>query len=78
MRFRAGQRVPVWLQMIVVVVCATAMVIAADAEDYCGETSAKCIVAIGKGCPARSRPSTSTITRPAQTKNPARCDQSDE
>ena len=49
MRFRAGQRVPVWLQMIVVVVCATAMVIAADAEDHCGETSAKCIVAIGKG-----------------------------
>ena len=50
MRFRAGQRVPVWLQMIVVVVCATAMVIAADAaEDYCGETTAKCIVAIGKG-----------------------------
>ena len=49
MRFRAGQRVPVWLQMIVVVVCATAMVIAADAEDSCGETSAKCIVAIGKG-----------------------------
>ena len=49
MRARAGQRVPVWLQMIVVVVCATAMVIAADAEDYCGETTAKCIVAIGKG-----------------------------
>ncbi len=43
MRSRAGQRVPVWLQMIVVVVCATAMVIAADAEDYCGETIAKCI-----------------------------------
>ena len=38
MRSRAGQRVPVWLQTIVVVVCATAMVIAADAEDYCGET----------------------------------------
>jgi len=48
MRSRAGQRVPVWLQMIIVVVCATAMVIAADAEDYCGAT-AKCIVAIGKG-----------------------------
>ena len=48
MRSRAGQRVPVWLQMIVVVVCATAMVIAADAKDYCGET-AKCIVASGKG-----------------------------
>ena len=43
MRFRARQRVPVWLQMIVVVVCATAMVIAADAEDYCGETTAWCI-----------------------------------
>ena len=50
MRSRAGQRVPVWLQVIVVVVvCATAMVIAADAEDYCGETTAKCIVAIGQG-----------------------------
>jgi hypothetical protein len=49
MRFRTGQRVPVWLQMIVVVVCATAMVIAADAEDSCGETSVKCIVAIAKG-----------------------------
>jgi hypothetical protein len=35
--------------MIVVVVCATAMVIAADAEDHCGDTTAKCIVAIGKG-----------------------------
>jgi hypothetical protein len=35
--------------MIIVVVCATAMVIAADAEGYCGETTAKCIVAIGKG-----------------------------
>jgi hypothetical protein len=32
-----------------VVVCATAMVIAADAEDYCGETTAKCIVAIDRG-----------------------------
>ena len=40
---------PVWLQIIVVVVFATAMVIAADTEDYCGETTAKCIVAIGKG-----------------------------
>jgi hypothetical protein len=30
MRSRAGQRVPVWLQMIIVVVCAAAMVIAAD------------------------------------------------
>jgi len=49
MRSREGQRVLVWLQMIIVVVCATAMVIAADAEDYCGETTAKCIVAIGKG-----------------------------
>lgn len=49
MRSRAGQRVPVWLQMIVVVVCATAMVIAAGAEDYCRETTAKCIAAIGKG-----------------------------
>jgi hypothetical protein len=49
MRSRAGRRVPVWLQMIVVVVCATAMVIAAAAEDYCGETTAKCVVAIGKG-----------------------------
>jgi len=49
MRSRTGQRVPVWLQMIVVVVCATAMVIAADAEGYCGETTAKCLVAIGKG-----------------------------
>ncbi len=49
MRFRSGQRVPVWLQMIVVVVCATAMVIAADAADYCSETVAMCIVAIGKG-----------------------------
>ena len=49
MRSRAGQRVPVWLQMIVVVVCATAMVIAADAADHCGETTAKCIVAISKG-----------------------------
>ena len=50
MRSRAGQRVPVWLQIIVVVVCATAMVIAADAdaEDHCGATNAKCIVAIGK------------------------------
>jgi len=48
MRARAGQRVPVWLQIIVVVVCATAMVIAADAEDHCGATNAKCIVAIGK------------------------------
>jgi len=25
------------------------MVIAADAEDHCGDTTAKCIVAIGKG-----------------------------
>jgi hypothetical protein len=41
--------VPVWLQIIVVVACATAMVIAADAEDYCGETTANCIVAIGEG-----------------------------
>ena len=49
MRSRAGQRVPVWLQVIVVVVWATAMVIAAGANDYCGETTAKCIVAIGKG-----------------------------
>lgn len=49
MRSRAGQRVPVWLQVIVVVVCITVMVIAADAEDYCGETTAKCMVAIGKG-----------------------------
>jgi hypothetical protein len=49
MRSRAGQRVPVWLQMIIVVVCATAMVIAADADDHCDETTAKCIVAIGKG-----------------------------
>jgi hypothetical protein len=32
--------------MIVVVVCATAMVIAAHAEDYCGETTATCIVVI--------------------------------
>ena len=48
MRSRAGQRVPVWLQMIIVVVCATAMVIAADAEDYCDAT-AKCSVGIGKG-----------------------------
>ena len=39
---------PIRLQMIVVAVCATAMVIATDAEDYCGETTAKCIVAIGK------------------------------
>jgi hypothetical protein len=38
-RPRAGQCVPVWLQIIVVVVCATAMVIAADAADYCGETT---------------------------------------
>ena len=37
MRSRAGQRMPVWLQVIVMVVCATAMVIAADAENYCGE-----------------------------------------
>jgi hypothetical protein len=49
MRSRAGQRVPLWLQIIVVVVWATAMVIAADAEDHCGETTAKCMVAIGKG-----------------------------
>ena len=49
MRSRAGQRVPVWLQVIVVVVCATAIVIAADAEDYCGEITAECIVAIGQG-----------------------------
>ena len=49
MRSRAGQRVPVWLQIIVVVVCGTAMVIAADAEDHCGETTAKCVVTIGKG-----------------------------
>ena len=49
MRSRAGQRVPVWLQIIVVVVCATAMVIAADAANQCGEISAKCMVAIGKG-----------------------------
>jgi hypothetical protein len=49
MRSRAGQRVPVGLQMIVEVVCATAIVIAADAKDYCGETTAKCIVAVGKG-----------------------------
>ena len=48
MRSGAGQRVPLWLQMVVVVVCATAMVIAADAED-CGETTAKCVVAIDKG-----------------------------
>ena len=44
MRSRAGQRV-----VIVVVVCATAMVIAADTEDYCGEITARCIVAIGQG-----------------------------
>jgi hypothetical protein len=31
MRSRTGQRVPVWLQTIVMVVSATAMVIAADA-----------------------------------------------
>ena len=49
MRSRAGQGVPVWLQVIVVVVCATAMVIAADAEDYCSEITAKCIVATGQG-----------------------------
>ena len=49
MRSRAGQGVPIWLQVIVVVVCATAMVIGADAEDNCGEITAKCIVAIGKG-----------------------------
>jgi hypothetical protein len=49
MRSRAGQRVPVWLQMIVVVVCATGLVVAAGAEDYCGETTAKCIAAISKG-----------------------------
>ena len=49
MRSRTGQRVPLWLQVIVVVVCATAMVIAADAEDYCGETTARCIAAIGQG-----------------------------
>jgi hypothetical protein len=35
--------------MIVVVVCATAMVIAADAADHCGEITAKCIVAISRG-----------------------------
>jgi len=35
--------------MIVVVVCATAMVIAADAKNYCGEATAKCLVGIGKG-----------------------------
>ena len=49
MRFRASQRMPVWLQMIIVVVCATAMVIAADAEAYCGESTAQCIVANGQG-----------------------------
>lgn len=48
MRSRAGQRVPISLQMLVVAVCATTTVVAAHAEDYCGETTAKCIVAIGK------------------------------
>ena len=49
MRARTGQRVPLWLQIIVVVVCATGMVIAADAEDYSGETTAKCMIAVEQG-----------------------------
>ncbi len=48
MRSRTGQRVPVWLQVIVVVVRTTAMIIGADTEDYCGKTTATCSVA-GKG-----------------------------
>jgi hypothetical protein len=62
--------------MIVVVVCATAMVIAADAEDYCGETSAKCIVAIGKGTESRGNSdlALSVVARsvPAATKQDTR------
>jgi len=49
MRARTGQRVPLWLQIIVVVVCATGLVIAADAEDYGAGTPAPCIVASGEG-----------------------------